>query len=193
MKNSASTRGLIGAVFGNINNNESGEFVSISLEIRGDPYWLGPGNVREKYLVETNSGVVDKTKMEDSALYITGDEFIVMSFRSGQAPDEYTGIMDLNSGTTSAFQGIYYVTEVQSEFKGGQFTQTLTACLDLNSQSIGDQVATAAANNNSTPPTATNNTKNNTNTGKGAVYNQPSTRAVVTKVKTNINNGKGGA
>ena len=191
--NSASTRGLIGAVFGNINNNESGEFVSISLEIRGDPYWLGPGNVREKYLVETNSGVVDKTKMEDSALYITGDEFIVMSFRSGQAPDEYTGIMDLNSGTTSAFQGIYYVTEVQSEFKGGQFTQTLTACLDLNSQSIGDQVATAAANNNSTPPTATNNTKNNTNTGKGAVYNQPSTRAVVTKVKTNINNGKGGA
>jgi hypothetical protein len=134
------SRGLFGTVLGNV-TDPSSEFVTIELEIRGDPYWLGAGNMEENKLINKNNGSVDKSQLAtNTAFYQSGDEMILLSFNTGQRYDETTGIMSLSNGNSSSFNGLYRVITVKHSFKGGQFTQSLTAGKDVFSQAVDQKL-----------------------------------------------------
>jgi hypothetical protein len=166
-------------------------FVTIELEIRGDPYWLGDSNIDQAEVFRTNyqpvgqpspsaaqtaqaqTGVANQTaaaavpqpaqNTSTTSLfadYNVGDISFELNFRTGQIPNENTGLMDLsvtnklgdigNSDANSSrvFQGVYAVNEVIHMFKDGKFTQKLKALkwvTDLN-LSVAAAQKTAAAN-----------------------------------------------
>ena len=153
------SRGLFGTVLGNV-RDASSEFIEIELEIRGDPYWLGAGHLEENKIILANAGAITKDQLPNSntALYHTGDEMMLLTFRTGQPPDNDTGIMDLNGGTSSSFNGLYRVLNVTHHFKMGQFTQTLHASKDVYTQVVDQDLAAKTTVKNylnvTPPPTA---------------------------------------
>ena len=99
----------------------------ITLDIRGDPFWLGLGNVDEDLLI--GSGNNSPPANTAAAWWYNGDVGFLFTLRTGQAYNEQTGIMDLNDHTLM-WNGFYSVMKVKSVFKAGQFTQDLTAKRD---------------------------------------------------------------
>lgn len=119
-------RSLISTVLNDLTSSPS--LVQANLEIRGDPYWLGMGNIEENRIIQTPS-----QKPEDltrAAWFFSGDVGFLLVFRSGEAPNEETGLMDFTSDA-NAFTGLYNVFKVRSLFSDGKFTQTLEAARDL--------------------------------------------------------------
>lgn len=119
-------------------------FSTITLEIRGDPYWLGMSNLEiNDYLGSlaststdaTNSGTVDLKY----ANYLKGENMFLLHFKTGTNYSEDTGLMELTKGSQS-FNGLYSVTEVESSFENGVFKQTLTAYKDLFSQKVDEKL-----------------------------------------------------
>jgi len=124
-------RSFIGSILGNM-YNQSGYFVQINLEIRGDPYWMGQGNVR------TNN--IAKTFGQDNgdlnfANFTVHDNLFVLSFKSGSNYSEDTGLMEFNT-TNEFFNGAYGVLTVSNNFKNGSFTQNIEAFKDPFAQKV---------------------------------------------------------
>jgi len=139
-------RGLFGTILGNIQDPTT--FLQIDLEIRGDPYWLGPSNIDMDKLVKDSNGAIDKSKYDvvsNQAQYLSGDEMFILNFNIGTAPSEDTGIMDFNSGSSTSFNGLYRTMLVEHHFKQGQFTQRLTAYKDVHSQLVDQSLASQIA------------------------------------------------
>jgi hypothetical protein len=154
---------LFGTVLGNV-RDASSEFIEVEMEIRGDPYWLGAGHLEENKIILAKAGAISKDQLPDSntALYHTGDEMMLLTFRTGQPPDNDTGIMDLNGGNSSSFNGLYRVLTVTHHFKMGQFTQNLHASKDVYTQVVDQDLAAKTAvknylNVNPPPTTAATN------------------------------------
>jgi hypothetical protein len=129
--NIPASRTLFGGVVGNLDSINK-EMMNITIDIRGDPYWMGFSNV------EQNSKVPDQlnqlqTSDKDFAEYLGGDNMFYLIFRSGQAPNEETGFMEFTSDNQFV-NGYYAVTEVTNNFQAGQFTQTLKSFKDTQSQ-----------------------------------------------------------
>jgi hypothetical protein len=122
------SRTLFGAVTGNFDSINK-EMMNISMDIRGDPYWMGHGNV------EQNAKVPDKLNelSKDYVELLGGDNMFYLKFRSGQIQNEDTGYMDF-TGDTQVVDGYYSVWEVTNTFKEGQFIQTLKSFKDTQSQ-----------------------------------------------------------
>lgn len=122
-------RTLVAAVLNDVMS--APHFVNLDLEIRGDPYWLGIGNVDENQLIGTNSGNVDPNLLT-SAWWYSGETGFILRFKTGSAPDENTGLMNLSGSENNsvAFNGVYIVTTVKSTFSNGRFTQSLKAIRD---------------------------------------------------------------
>jgi hypothetical protein len=101
--------------------------LKIELDIRGDPYWLGIGNVDLGIAVGDGNSPVPDT----SAAYngFNGDVGFVFTLRTGQSYNEQTGIMDL-SDNVLMWNGFYFVTNIKSTLKDGQFTQVLSGRRD---------------------------------------------------------------
>jgi len=101
--------------------------LKIELDIRGDPYWLGIGNVDLGIAVGDGNSPVPDT----SAAYngFNGDVGFVFTLRTGQSYNEQTGIMDL-SDNVLMWNGFYFVTNIKSTLKDGQFTQVLSGKRD---------------------------------------------------------------
>jgi len=126
--NTPPSRGLVASIL----NECSGQgFVNQKLEIRGDPYWLGFGNILENALVGdgTQTPAVAAAKL-DSVWILDGDVGYIFTLRTGQSYNESIGLMDFN-GKTISWDGYYKVIKVTSTFKGGVFTQVLESIKDI--------------------------------------------------------------
>ena len=95
----------LGAV--EMNLNSLGDLLTIELEIRGDPYWLG-------------------TRSE----FDLGGPAFFLNLNFPTYPDEATGLMN-NVGDFS-ITGLYRVTEITNYYQDGAWTQTLSCFLDTN-------------------------------------------------------------
>ena len=101
--------------------------LKIELDIRGDPYWLGIGNVDLGIAVgDGNTPIPDTSSAYNG---FNGDVGFVFTLRTGQSYNEQTGIMDL-SDNVLMWNGFYFVTNIKSTLKDGQFTQVLSGKRD---------------------------------------------------------------
>lgn len=159
--------GLVSAVLNDVMTTTF--MVNIELEIRGDPYWLGVGNVAEDQILDSitdinsalgginSSGILGNNNSisvspntlsqltnpsDPSAWFYNGENGFILNFRTGTAPDESTGIVSFDN-TSIVFYGLYSVTNVKNRFSGGAFTQILTGYKDvlLNDQSVFGNVS----------------------------------------------------
>ena len=127
------SRSLIGTVLNDITSNVF--LTKLELEIRGDPFWLGLGNIEEDKII--NSTISSASTNTNGAWFYSGDVGFLLSFRTGTPPNEDTGYVDF-SNSSVPFAGLYVITNVKSKFQNGVFTQTLTALRDnlLNNLSV---------------------------------------------------------
>lgn len=122
--NLSPSRSLVGSVL----NELQSVLASQKLEIRGDPYWIGFGNMDEKNAIGNGLlGLPDGR--ENSAWAFGGDFGYVFTMRTGTTYNETTGLMDFDDNTVM-WNGFYKVNVVTSHFKAGLFTQTLEAVKD---------------------------------------------------------------
>ena len=136
-------------------------FVSCELEIRGDPYWLGNGNVIDGVNMKNILMSVDKTSTTSTynssntviqtnqfADYIFGENLFEFNYRTGSVPDENTGLVSFTSNisTSRTFSGQYTVYHVTNSFKQGQFTQILKAYKCVTNPTINVQDAVNSNN-----------------------------------------------
>jgi len=102
-------------------------YANIDLSIRGDPFWLGLGNIDEDFKCGDGNSPTPNTT--DALWPWNGDTGFLFTLRTGTAYNEQTGFMDLND-TTLVWNAFYTVIKVESLFKDGQFTQTLHGIRD---------------------------------------------------------------
>jgi hypothetical protein len=108
------------------------DMVNITMEIRGDPYWLGRSNSeRDRELINKEGDItVDVADLTQYAQYSQYDNYFLLAFRAGTIPNESTGFMDLKDDV-DFFNALYCVIEVTHIFRDGKFTQQLQATRDL--------------------------------------------------------------
>jgi hypothetical protein len=122
------------------------DMVNITMEIRGDPYWLGASNLeRDRQLLSGIPGYrgaagtpgTPATPVNDEfAVYQPYDAFFLLAFRAGTIPDETTGFMNLRDDV-DFFNALYMMVQVTHIFKEGKFTQRCEATRDPLSN-LGD-------------------------------------------------------
>jgi hypothetical protein len=128
------SRGLLATI---LNNVTGPQFVNIELEIRGDPYWMGFDNIENLQYLSPDTPPSPQTG-KASALFGTGECAFLLYFRTGEEPNEATGLVQFNTASW-AFNGMYVVLEVDNHFNDGKFTQTLHAVKDVAMYSIFNQ------------------------------------------------------
>jgi hypothetical protein len=124
-------RSVYSAILNQMYGPVATSLVNITLEIKGDPYWLGDGNLErslKNFLASKaqtprshlSKGAVSSTSVDFSY----GDIMFLISFLYplGLNPD---GSPILNANGT--FTGVYAVKSVTHTFSGGSFRQTLTS------------------------------------------------------------------
>ena len=146
-ENLPTSRTLWGAFQGNFDSFNK-EYQNISLEIRGDPWWMGYDNIQQNTLI---SQLVKSTANADPktyADYYGGDHLFYLNYRSGEILNEDTGFMTFSNGSQTV-SGFYQVIEVSNIFSNGAFTQILKSIKDVMSQNASNKVAPPPA---SKPP-----------------------------------------
>jgi hypothetical protein len=118
-------RGLVGTILNDVTT--SPYLVEMDLEIRGDPYWLGLGNVAEASIL--SSGNASAPRQNQAAWFMHGEVGFLLTFRTGEAPNENTGYMDF-SESSIAFAGMYGALRIRNSFRDGKFTQAIKAYRD---------------------------------------------------------------
>ncbi|CAM6053900.1 unnamed protein product [Sphagnum tenellum] len=145
---------LIGALMSQLYSDSVGVgLANISLEIRGDPYWLGSSALERIAIMngairQSNSVLPDWTAGDTTFGF-------VMQFPNGI--DSKTGQPKLKND--AVFNGMYRVTNVKSVFADGQFTQILTsvklemitAMNGTTGSNSGDSGGTTSSTNNTAP------------------------------------------
>jgi len=124
-------RSVYSAILNQMYGPVATSLVNITIEIKGDPYWLGDGNLERSinnFLAakaqtprdHTAKGAISSTSVD----YSYGDIMFLISFLYplGQNAD---GTPILNANGT--FTGVYAVKSVTHTFSGGAFRQTLVA------------------------------------------------------------------
>jgi hypothetical protein len=111
---------------------------SISLEIKGDPYWISYSNLERRSIV-TGSQKSDPNGVLPN--YTDGDSTFALIFKF---PSRIGDSGEPVIRDDDVFNGLYRVVNVKSRFSNGAFTQTLDAVkLEL--------ISTAITANNNTP------------------------------------------
>lgn len=124
-------------------NNPLADMVNVDLTVRGDPYYLSANqfNVMDTPIIATNSKgpgtFINSNRQERSADLDAYDEktgsanlniaepYVALNYRFPVDIDLNTGEYMLDNGFRSPFNGAYRVTQIQSRFDRGQFTQVL--------------------------------------------------------------------
>ena len=120
--------------------------MNIELEIRGDPYWMGSGNVVDDSLTVLNlmpgaQNLPSTTAPAGvRANFLASTVMFLLSFRTGENYNQNTGIMTFENSSVF-YNGAYGVIEVTNSFKSGSFTQTLKAVKDVFAQSADNTSA----------------------------------------------------
>ena len=136
------------------------DMIVLDLEIVGDPYWIinsGMGNFNAIQV----PGVKDLNR-DGSVSWQTSQVDIIVNFRSPIDINQVTGMYDFKSanhqdmtkdpkaGPAIGFTGLYCVNRVKSEFRNGEFRQTL-AGFRHNGQEYKDKGSGKNAINSKTP------------------------------------------
>ena len=102
-------------------NLQTGDMLELTLNIKGDPYWLGASRKnREGTQTEGDSNY---------AKYQEGSNSFVFVMRTPEGYDENTG-QTRNMVEADTIAGIYMVVGVEHVFSNGMFTQTLIAYME---------------------------------------------------------------
>lgn len=128
-------RALFGAVLEQLYAPFTGQFITVELSVRGDPYWLGQGNLERQLELRNN-------QQGESGLprFIDGDQCFLLTFRypigigEGRNQPEEIQVPGRTSNegapvfrSQDIFNGVYRVTKISHTFSDGQFKQNLTA------------------------------------------------------------------
>lgn len=99
------------------------DMVQLDLEILGDPYYLGDSNMGNYSAQKTNLRGINKDGAIDGQ---STEVYITVNFRNPIDIDQTTGLYEFGKGKiVPQFSGLYRVGEVQNNFRGGLFTQSL--------------------------------------------------------------------
>jgi hypothetical protein len=112
---------LTGALLNQVYSPLPGTLASITLDIRGDPYWLGHATLERRAMI---SNPALSTKPDQRPNFSEGDNTFALMFRFPKTIGD-DGQMVFRSD--DLFNGVYRVTGVKNTFSGGTFSQTLTA------------------------------------------------------------------
>lgn len=105
----------------------SADMLSVKLKIIGDPQFIKQDDCFYSPIRTSVPPSADPRLTENNSLRTDyGEIYVLLTFRTPVDVDESTGLMDFGAKyQTSVFSGIYRVLTVESQFKGGQFTQVL--------------------------------------------------------------------
>ena len=150
--------GLLGMTMQNMYTQN--QMLEIELQIRGDPWWIGMTNLEQNDYTPGNLA-------PGQADFFKGENFMLLSFKTGSNYDEATGFMKFNT-SSNFFNGLYSVMEVENNFENGSFTQTLKAYKEPFSQKAGKEMlptvtakASATTGTSSAPATLTQQQQSN--------------------------------
>ena len=122
--------------------------MDITVEIRGDPYWLGYSAI-ERRLTLNGGASPDKNSLVPN--FQEGDNTFALVLRFPWAISDTSGIPEFRND--DVFNGLYRMLTVRHNFSGGQFTQTLQArkleLLMLPSDEYPQDPSTLASTQNS--------------------------------------------
>ncbi|MCS7316782.1 MAG: hypothetical protein NZZ41_00465 [Candidatus Dojkabacteria bacterium] len=118
-------------IFANLLNemNSVVDLISIDLEIRGDPFWLGVDDFNYRNS-RPNRGE-NRFSTVNSDYY---SSYVMFLLRVG-LPENFENIYNTDLSIDqyeNFYNGIYFVTNVESTFSGGKFTQKLKATRLIN-------------------------------------------------------------
>jgi hypothetical protein len=103
------------------------DMLNVQLKILGDPQFIKQDDCFFNPMVAGAVSAADPRLTSNGSIRTDYAEIYVnLTFRTPTDINEGTGLMEFGTNfKTSVFSGLYRVLTVQSEFKGGQFTQTL--------------------------------------------------------------------
>lgn len=119
-------RGLVGTILNDVTS--APYLVEIDLEIRGDPFWLGLGNIAEIRALG-NGNNPPPYNQTNGAWFLHGETGFLLTFRTGEAPSESSGFMEF-ADSSIAFAGMYGALRIRSMFREGKFVQVIKAYRD---------------------------------------------------------------
>lgn len=117
-------RGIYSAILDQLYAKEMRE---IDLEIRGDPHWLGQGDLHRTNINRSENGRASIPGMAD---YYTGDNLFLFNMRYPFTLDDEGGVVlrqDENGAPKDGFTGFYFPKRVDNIFEGGTFRQIIHA------------------------------------------------------------------
>ena len=132
--NPVDSRQLYATMVSQIYDRIGDSMTQIDMEIRGDPWWMGPTNVeRILYLDKVREvgydqrlPIPDWQPSDSVANRYDQDVMFMLLFRAGVSSDEKTGYMKLNNNV-EWFHALYIAIEVTHMFREGKFTQKIHA------------------------------------------------------------------
>lgn len=124
---------IFGYIMQQQDNFNADFLINLELEIKGDPWWMGPTD--ELGYTEVDSPGSDPVTISDPSKYanfLGNDIFILFDMQTPRRYDFNVVDEDGNtgywsqSGTSYFISGVYRITKLHSDFTGGEFKQTLT-------------------------------------------------------------------
>lgn len=124
-------RALFGAIMDQLYEQTGAALQNVTMEIRGDPYWLGASNLNRMWAdVYYAREIIDmqahiKTDSPEARVMPpNGDVKFLFTYKYPRGVgDNGAPVIKYND----FFTGVYVVKNIQHKFEGGQFTQTVTA------------------------------------------------------------------
>ena len=130
--------------------NPRADMVLITMQILGDPAWLGQSQFIPATPTNSNGSSTDNnidffrggksTNIWNPDLkcfnYDVAEPVLNLTFKTPQDFNDKTGIYELSSSPQGVFSGLYKVVQIDNSFTDGQFTQTLTM-VRFNNQDQG--------------------------------------------------------
>ncbi len=112
-------KSLVGALFNQMYSPMTDALINVTLDIRGDPYWLGYSSIERKTVLG-----VDNPGKNLLPNFAEGDNTFALKFKFPlKVGDDGNMIIRKDD----VFAGVYRVTNIKSSFSGGEFKQTLNA------------------------------------------------------------------
>lgn len=105
--------------------DRGGALLTLDLEIKGDPFWLGPTAADLKKIKEN-----DSTSLTNNAKFDDGENCFYFEYKTPTKIDEDTGLAVMS--TSTVVRGVYSVVQVTHRFEEGRFTQSLKSYRNMN-------------------------------------------------------------
>lgn len=109
----------------------SAEMTNITIEIKGDPFWIGASKLMRKQSALATNMFIPKTSLASDMYtdYTYQDNLFVLNMNSPKLENDTLGLYE--SVNNQLYTGYYQVISVTHTFSGGRFTQELTATKDM--------------------------------------------------------------